>query len=148
MPVSRHAVRLHALIRRGRRVDDDNMWGALAPVRDALCNSRKDPAGWGVTPDDTPQWVKIGSLEQEIGPQWTGKEEVLLVLEKRKRTMTEALDSCLRAPNGVQVAATNDGLWLAVRTKSGAVSLRYRGTKPRWAGVEELHGQELDWQPL
>lgn len=69
-------VRIDLTVRRSRRLDDDNLWAGLKPVRDVLFKS-------GITPDDGPAWVECGRLTQQISREWKGREEILVVIWPR-----------------------------------------------------------------
>ncbi len=62
-------------VRRGRIMDDDNLWAGFKPIRDALFKHR-------ITPDDSPRWVTQGTLTQETGRRWVGREECVITVEE------------------------------------------------------------------
>lgn len=64
-------------VRRGRALDDDNVWAALKAVRDVLFNR-------ALTPSDAPRWVRYLPLVQESAAKWKGREEVLFVVYARE----------------------------------------------------------------
>lgn len=72
-PTVEHRVRVDYMVRRGRKLDDDNILGGLKKVRDALFND-------GITPHDSQAWFEFGTLYWETGDHWIGKEEVIVVV--------------------------------------------------------------------
>lgn len=78
-PEASGPVRLSLVVRRGRVMDEDNIWSGLKWCRDQLFNRRKH--GYGITPDDGPQWVRLGEIRQETGRRWVGEEHVVLIVE-------------------------------------------------------------------
>lgn len=75
-PTSAVPVVLHAIIRRARRIDDDNAWGCLKAIRDGVFTD-------GFTPNDSPAWVQMGTLKQHAEKYWKGREEVILIVQRR-----------------------------------------------------------------
>lgn len=76
-------VRVEAIIRRNRGFDEDNAWGALKPLKDALfCGKRYESDGGAITPDDSPRWVRLGEVSFEIHKRWKGCEEVEFVIRE------------------------------------------------------------------
>jgi hypothetical protein len=75
-PVSDAPVVLHAILRRARRIDDDNAWGCLKALRDGVFTD-------GVTPNDSPAWVSMGTLRQQAEKRWKGREEVIFIIQLR-----------------------------------------------------------------
>lgn len=73
-PVADGKVRVHAVVRRGRTMDDDNVWAGLKPVRDGLFKN-------AITKDDGRQYVEIGTLQMETGDRWKRCPEVEIVVE-------------------------------------------------------------------
>lgn len=81
-------VRLSFIIRRARSADTSNLLGGLKPVLDGLCVGlewrvknqvvRREP---GMLPDDSPKYLEIGSVRQETGSQWKGREMILVTVE-------------------------------------------------------------------
>jgi len=62
------------IVRRGRMIDQDNAIGGSKPLRDGIFND-------GLTPDDSPKWVKLGGVEFEVGKQWKDRPEVIFIVE-------------------------------------------------------------------
>lgn len=73
-------VRVSLIVRRGRTMDDDGVWGGLKWCRDQLFNRTK--YGHGVTPDDSPRWFVGGGITWETGAQWKGREQVVYIVEE------------------------------------------------------------------
>ncbi len=95
-PVSLSPVIVSVTIRRGRMLDEDNVWASLKAVFDGLFKN-------AITPDDSPQWVKLGTLTQEVGKQWKLKPEIEIVVE-------EELEARVRQQ--IEIAAKKDAeLW-------------------------------------
>lgn len=67
-------VRVSLLVRRGRSIDQQNVWCATKSICDGIFCA-------GLTPDDAPEWVTLGTVTQEPGRQWRGREEVVLIVE-------------------------------------------------------------------
>jgi len=74
-PRSASPVTVNVTIRRGRLLDEDNARASLKAVFDGLFKG-------GITPDDSPQWVKLGTLTQEVGKRWKLKPEIEIVVEE------------------------------------------------------------------
>jgi hypothetical protein len=70
-------VEIELEIRRARELDSANVVHAWAPYQDALfCRKRE---GEGITPDDSPKWIpQPPRIRWEIGPEWKGREEVVV----------------------------------------------------------------------
>lgn len=75
-PKSDVPIRVSYIVRRARRLDDDNAILGLKSARDALFND-------AITPNDTPDWVLTAGLDQEIGPQWKARPETVVIVEAR-----------------------------------------------------------------
>lgn len=74
-PRSTSPVTVSVTIRRGRLLDEDNARASLKAVFDGLFKG-------GITPDDSPQWVKLGTLTQEIAARWKAKPEIEIVVKE------------------------------------------------------------------
>lgn len=74
-PVSASPVVVSVTIRRGRLLDEDNARASLKAVFDGLFKQ-------AITPDDSPQWVKLGTLTQEVGKRWKLKPEIEIVVKE------------------------------------------------------------------
>lgn len=62
-------VRVEAVIRRSRVMDDDNALGSLKAIRDELFNGL-------MAPNDSVAFVRFQMPTQETGKRWAGIEEV------------------------------------------------------------------------
>lgn len=67
-------VRVSMVVRRGRKLDEDNAISGSKAVRDALFNG-------AVTPRDSQDWVTLGSIEFQCGKRWERCPEVEFVIE-------------------------------------------------------------------
>ena len=74
-PIATRPVTVSVTIRRGRTLDEDNARASLKAVFDGLFKN-------GITPDDSPKWVKLGTLTQEVGKRWKLKPEIEIVVEE------------------------------------------------------------------
>lgn len=74
-PRAQSRVRVDITIRRARALDDDNLVSATKNLRDGVFNA-------ALTPNDSPRWVTIGTITQDIGPQFKGREEVQFDVEE------------------------------------------------------------------
>ena len=74
-PVALSPVTVSVTIRRGRTLDEDNARASLKAIFDALFKR-------AITPDDSPKWVKLGTLTQEVGKRWKQKPEVEIIVTK------------------------------------------------------------------
>ena len=72
-PVSVSPVTVSVTIRRGRLLDEDNARASLKACFDGLFKN-------AITPDDSPKWVKLGALTQEVGGRWKLKPEIEIVV--------------------------------------------------------------------
>ena len=77
-PEGNSPVRIDFLVRRGRALDADNIVSGAKVAIDTICNRTKN--GYGFTPDDSAKWVRLGSVEQEIGKEWKGREQLVLTV--------------------------------------------------------------------
>lgn len=64
----------------GRTMDQDNLIAACKPILDGLFNS-----AW--TPNDSPEWVRLGEVTQEKCPK--GDEAVVVTVTKRAKEVAE-----------------------------------------------------------
>lgn len=68
-------VTVDVVIRRGRVLDQDNACACLKPFLDRLfCGNRY--GGEAVTADDSPRYLALGTIRQETGNTWKGREEI------------------------------------------------------------------------
>lgn len=77
-PEAAGPVQVSMIVRRERVMDEDNIISGLKWVRDTLFNGRKN--GYGVTPDDSPQHLRLGEIRQETGKRWVGAAEVVFIV--------------------------------------------------------------------
>jgi hypothetical protein len=73
-PVATGRVITHLIVRRGRALDESNIWSAAKHLIDGLFVG-------AITPDDSPKHVRLGLIEQEISPDWKAKPEVIFIVE-------------------------------------------------------------------
>jgi hypothetical protein len=72
-------VRVTLRIRRGRRMDPDNVLAAAKIPLDVLfCRNRN---GKGITPDDSDLYVEYAPVEQMPAAMWKGREEFRVTVE-------------------------------------------------------------------
>ena len=74
-PRANRPVRVSLTIRRDRALDYDNALSGCKVALDELFVGR-------VTRDDGPKYLTIGSITQETGSQWNGREEVSFLIEE------------------------------------------------------------------
>lgn len=94
-------VRVRAIVRRGRCLDDGSCWDGAKPVLDGVCvgwlrvHSHTDAQGKkkrisdlrrSLLPGDGPKWLRQGEVEQETGKQWVGREEIVLIFEREEES--------------------------------------------------------------
>ncbi len=79
-------VRVSITVRRAKRLDTDNAISGCKPLIDGLFAERRRkgyPVEPGlITPDDSPEWLALGEVTQEIGPEWKGREQVIVRIEE------------------------------------------------------------------
>lgn len=68
-------VRVSVIVRRARPLDQANIWAACKGALDGIFVE-------GVTPDDGPEFVELGRVQQEVGKAWKGAEQVVFVIER------------------------------------------------------------------
>lgn len=76
-PTASGKVRLSVICRRARQMDTCNIVGGLKPLIDGVFVN-------GMTPDDTPKHLELGSVTQETNKRWKGAEEVEFVIEQMR----------------------------------------------------------------
>lgn len=64
------------IIRRCRVLDEDNAWASCKALFDALFKR-------AITPDDSPQWVRLGTMNQETGGKWYSRPEVEIIVSNQ-----------------------------------------------------------------
>ena len=77
-------VDVRLLLRRARKLDDDNAIAACKHARDVLFNRNR--FGTGITPDDDAAHVRVTGVDWETGPEWRGREEVVFIVTPRLPT--------------------------------------------------------------
>jgi hypothetical protein len=73
------------LVRRARKMDQDNCANSLAlkGMLDVLTDRHCPYEQSGqMLPDDGPDQVPFISVGQQVGPEWKGREEVLMIVEE------------------------------------------------------------------
>lgn len=73
-PRAKGPVLVSVTVRRARAMDEGNVWAALKPTLDGLLVD-------AITPDDSPRWVRLGTLTQEIQGRYRGREECVFHVE-------------------------------------------------------------------
>lgn len=73
-PTSAGPVRVSLVIRRARAMDNANCWTAAKALLDGIFVK-------ALTPDDSPKWVSLGELRQEISREHKGRESVVVIVE-------------------------------------------------------------------
>lgn len=76
-PQAAGPVRVSLIVRRGRKMDADNLLTGCKGAADALFKQ-------AVTPDDGPRWLSWGEVEQETGKQYALKPEVIFIIEEQR----------------------------------------------------------------
>ena len=66
-------VKVDIVVRRGRRLDDDNAVSGCKQLRDAIFTD-------GVTPTDAPRHLTLGTVTQETGAAWKYSPEVEFII--------------------------------------------------------------------
>lgn len=74
-PESDARVILDVVVHRAHRLDQANIWSALKQVLDGVFVD-------GLTRDDNEKWLVLGSVKQEIAPEWKGKEQVVFLVRR------------------------------------------------------------------
>ncbi len=99
-PVLDVPLTVHIVVRRARPMDDYRILAGTECLRDALFAKRRyeakhlpPPPGRKrhmvverglMVPDDSPQWVKLGRVEQVTAPEHRGRETVTFIIEARE----------------------------------------------------------------
>lgn len=77
-PIVEGKARIDLVIRRERQLDPYNALAAANKALDGLlCRRRR---GYGVIEDDSARYVTIGTLKQETGAKWKGREELDVII--------------------------------------------------------------------
>lgn len=74
-PMSESLVAVSVIVRRGRLLDEDNARAGLKAIFDGLFKR-------GITPDDSPKWVTLGELTQQVGGEWRYAPEVEIIVKE------------------------------------------------------------------
>jgi hypothetical protein len=74
-PRSKTPVRVNVIARCWQKMDRDNIVASLKACFDGLFKG-------AITEDDSPEWVTIGTVEQENGKQWRLRPEVEIIVEE------------------------------------------------------------------
>lgn len=72
-PTMTEPVDVSLLVRRGRRMDLDNLLASCKGALDGLFNE-------AITPDDSETWVRSLRVAQETGRQWKGAEQLVVTI--------------------------------------------------------------------
>ena len=76
-PKATAPVKVDILVRRGRKMDDQNIIGGLKAVFDGIFVNK-------LTPDDSSAWVSFGRVDQLTGRQWGLRPETVLTVTERE----------------------------------------------------------------
>lgn len=74
-PRSTGPVEIDLIVRRGRRLDQLNIWAAMKHVVDGIFVK-------GLTPDDSEKWLRPGKVEQQIERRFTYMPEVEIIVRQ------------------------------------------------------------------
>lgn len=74
-PKAKRKVRLDVIVRRGAEIDEGSVWEGLKYAIDSLFVNC-------ILPDDRPRYLKYGDIEQETGPQFKLKPEVVFIVSE------------------------------------------------------------------
>lgn len=72
-PKSGKPVTIDVIVRRGRVMDQGNIWAGLKHVIDGIFKK-------ALTPDDSEKWLRLGRIEQQTGGKWRYMPEVEIVV--------------------------------------------------------------------
>lgn len=72
-PTSSAPVTVDLILRRARAIDQANAWAAAKGAIDGVFVE-------ALTPDDSPKYVRLGTVTQETGKAWKGREECVFVV--------------------------------------------------------------------
>lgn len=76
-PRSESPVMIDVFIRRGRVMDQLNIWAGLKYVLDGIFNK-------ALTPNDSEKWLRLGRVEQQTGGKWKYAPEVEIVVREAR----------------------------------------------------------------
>ena len=74
-PVATGRVEIDLIVRRGRRLDQSNVWSAMKHILDGIFNR-------ALTPNDSEKWLRLGGIEQQIERRYTYMPEVEIVVKE------------------------------------------------------------------
>lgn len=87
-PRSDRQVRISVVVRRAAPVDELNIPVGCKHFLDGFCRSKVKVKGWSeygtrrsLIPDDSWKWARWGSFDQEIRPEFKGREEIEFIIE-------------------------------------------------------------------
>jgi hypothetical protein len=72
-PKSAGPVMIDVIVRRGRVMDQGNIWAGLKHVIDGIFKK-------ALTPDDSEKWLRLGRIEQQTGGRWRYAPEIEIVV--------------------------------------------------------------------
>lgn len=75
-PVIDAPVEVSLTVRRARPIDPTNAISGWYACEDALFKAKAN--GYGVTPDDSAEWLSYLPVQFETGKQWKGQEQVIV----------------------------------------------------------------------
>lgn len=86
-PVWREQVAVDIIVRKAREMDEANLCGACKAAMDGVFVGRQYgriflPAA---LPDDSPKWLKLGTVRQEVDKRWLGNEEILFIVRPTRK---------------------------------------------------------------
>ncbi len=73
-PTSSKPVEIDIIVRRGRRLDQLNIWAAMKHIVDGIFVK-------ALTPDDSEKWLTPGKIEQQIERRFTYTPEVEIIVK-------------------------------------------------------------------
>ena len=65
------------VVRRGRKLDQNNCWGAVKRPLDSVC------CAGGILPADSEKYLICGEVKQETGAAWLNRPEFVMLFRKR-----------------------------------------------------------------
>jgi hypothetical protein len=87
-PQVRQRLCLDVVIRRGRSMDTANVWDGMKPIIDGcvvgwerrmvIAGQRRIFREPALLPDDSPRWLALGKVKQDINREWSSREEIEL----------------------------------------------------------------------
>lgn len=94
-PKSTVPVIIDIIIRRGRTMDQGNIWAGLKHVIDGIFKK-------ALTPDDSEKWLRLGRIEQQTGGKWryAPEIEIVVAIAEPQKALSEFLDAGAGAGKG------------------------------------------------